>query len=113
MTKETEQLQELIRYIVRGTLNELSSFNSMSDEDQQAVMSDPDNPPEDSLSPYEKAKMDREKEKQRRDSIKTGEAELKVAKKETDFQKQKLDQNKRMKIPALQKQLQKLKGGMG
>ncbi len=113
MNKETEQIQELIRYIVRGTLNDLSSFNSMSDEDQQAVMSDPNNPPEDSLSPYEKAKLDREKEKQRRDSIKRGEEELKTAKKEVDFQKQKMDQNKKMTIPSLQKKLQQLKGGVG
>jgi len=113
MSNQQKQLEELVRHIIRGTLTELKSFNALSDEQQQAMMTDPTAPPVDSMTPSEKRKLERDQEKQRRDAVKKSEEELKVAKKETDFQKQKLDQNKRIKIPALQKQLQRLKGGQG
>jgi hypothetical protein len=112
---EQEQLEGLVRHVIKGTLQELmpSSFNSLSDEQQQqAMMTDPNSPPVDAMTPMEKAKLDREQEKTRRDALKQGEEELKVAKKEADFQKQKVDQSKRLKIPALTKRIQQLKGGV-
>ena len=113
-----KQLQELVRHIIRTTLKELSvngasSFRSMSDQDQTSMMnSDPNALPVDAMTPFEKAKQEREDRKRRDDAVKSSEEELKTAKKESDFQKQKVDQTKRFEIPALQKRIQTLKGGV-
>ena len=107
-----QQLQELVRHIVRQTLKELMSSDQQLQ--QQSMMNDdPSRPPVDAMTPLEKAKQDREQEKRRRDALKSSEEELKTAKKEADFQKQKLDQSKRFNIPTLQKKIQGLKGGVG
>ena len=111
--KSKQQLQELVRHIVRQTLKELM-FSSDKQQTQQGMMdNDPTRPPVDAMTPLEKAKQGREQEKVRKDALKRSEEELKTAKKEADFQKQKLDQSKRFNIPTLQKKIQGLKGGLG
>lgn len=108
-----QQLQELVRHIVRQALKELMYSGDLQQQQQADMMDDPSRPPVDAMTPIEKAKQDREQEKRRRDALKASEEELKTAKKESDFQKQKLDQSKRFNIPTLQKKIQGLKGGIG
>lgn len=113
---QTQQLQELVRHIVKRTIKELmgsssSQFNSNVQQQGTGTFGDLTQPPVDAMTPMEKAKIEREQEKKRREALKQGEAELKSAKKEMEFQKQKVDQSKRYKIPTLTKQIQSLKGG--
>lgn len=117
MNNNKQKLKELVRHIIKETLEELlgsglsSNSTFPSQQQQSGMINDPSAPSMDAMNPSEKAKFDREQEKTRRDALKSGEQELKTAKKEADFQKQKLDQAKRFKIPTLQKQIQSLKGG--
>ncbi len=109
-----QQLRELVRYIVKHTLNELVSFNSMSPEDQQQAMTTiagPTQPPVDAISASELAKQKRDQDKQRKDTLKRTETELRTAKKEIEFEKDKLAQSKRFRVPALTRQIQALKSG--
>ena len=112
-----QQLRELVRHIVREALQELMSQSPMSSTtsiDQQNSMdqlTNPSLPPMDSMTPYEKAKQERDQEKVRRDALEAREAEMKSLKSKMDSGKKELDQEKRFKLPTLNKQIQSLKGG--
>ena len=118
---QRQQLQELVRHIIKKTLQELINVNgsvpgsnSVSNQTNvsgQPSFVDPSQPPIDAMTPAEKAKQEREQEKQRRDALKQGEVALKSAKAKMDFNKKELDQQKRFQIPTLQKKIQSLKGG--
>ena len=101
------QLQELVRHITRSILKE---FIPPGTDKSSTSMTDPNTPPEDAMSPGLKARMEREKEKNRRNDIKNKEAELKTAKTKMDAQKKETDQIRRFTTPALQKDIQRLKG---
>ena len=101
------QLQELVRHITRSILKEV--IPPATDKTNTSNV-DPNAPPEDAMSPGLKARMEREKEKNRRNDIKNKEAELKTAKTKMDAQKKETDQLKRFTAPALQKDIQRLKG---
>lgn len=111
-----QQLRELVRHIIKETLEELMSqptqMSSLQQQQQpqQGMINDPTQHPVDAMTPIEKMKFDHEQEKMRRDALKAAEQELKTAKKEKEFQQQKVDQSKRFKIPTLTKQIQQLKG---
>jgi len=115
---KNNQLRSLIEVIVRQLVSELENGNlneftlSSSDINSLANNSnlDTSTPPQDAMTSNEKARMDRENEHQRQQQVKTKELELNTAKKETTFQRQKIDQEKRVTIPTLTKDLQKLKG---
>lgn len=105
---------KILKQSIKNVIRELFSTDAKDQEDAASQTSiGLDNVATKELSPIERAKIEREKEMARKDAIKRGEEELKTAKAEMDFQKKKLDQNKRFKVPALQKQLQTLKGGIG
>jgi hypothetical protein len=111
-----QQLQELVRHIVRQTIKELtgSSTSLMGTSGQQqrtSLLDDPNQPQADDMSPLEKAKRDREQERLRRDTLKQSEAELKTIKAERDRSKATMDQIRRFKEPMMQKKIQALKGG--
>lgn len=110
---KTEQLEELIRGIVRHVLKEYTS--SMSSSDIKTVVgNNPDldttTPPEDAMTTAEKARIDREKELDRQKQIKQKQVELDSERKQTDFYKRKVDQSKRFDIPNITKDIQRLKG---
>lgn len=111
------KLQELIRHITRGIMQEFlppannnGQVNGLSDPSISSVSSTDLTNPDASISPVLKSRIDREKEKQRRDNIKNKEAELKTAKSKIDAQKRETDQLKRFTTPQLQKSIQQLKG---
>lgn len=111
-----QQLEELVRHIVRETLQELmsqtsTSMSSIGQQNQTDQMMDPSLTQMDPETPYEKARREREQEKVRRDSLKSREAELKSLKAKMDAGKKEMDQQKRFKMPQLNKQIQALKGG--
>lgn len=107
------QLKALIRSIVREIINEYN-VTSLSSSDIKKIKVNDSNldtlTPPDDLSSVEKARMEREAERDRKSKLKSKEEELKTAKKEMDYQKQKVDQAKRINIPSITRDIQKLKG---
>lgn len=107
------QLETLIRGIVRKLINEYEVTMSTSDLKQMADADpnmDTSTPPEDDMTPVEKARIERDAEKQKRQDIKQKEIELDAKKKEMEFNKKKMEQQRRFDIPNINKDLQKLKG---
>lgn len=110
---KTEQLEELIRGIVRHVLKEYTS--SMSSSDVKTMIGnnpslDPTTPPDDAMTSAEKSRLDREAELDKQKDIKQKQVELDAEKKQMDFYKKKVDQSRRFNIPNVTKDIQRLKG---
>ena len=108
---KNEELQHLLKEIVRSVLNELTS---LSQSDMKAMLDNPSMDasvsPTDAMTPAEKAKSERDAESQRRKDIRTADLKLKSVKTQSDYYKQQEKQN-RLDIIAKQKDLQNLKAG--
>lgn len=105
------QLKEVIRHIVRETLNELMDSSSLLQQQAQQIdqtSADPNQPHIDDMSALEKGRYLRDLEKQRREKIKHTDMDLKITKKQSDYFDQQLDKN-RMDVIAKEKELQQLK----
>lgn len=115
---KTPTLKNLITAIVHQLMEELDKNQlqefSLSSSDMTKISNDsnvdPSTPPQDAMTSIEKAKLDREQEHNRQQQIKDKELELRTAKSELSFQTKKTDQQKRVGIPTLNKDIQRLKG---
>jgi hypothetical protein len=99
------ELQEIIRRVVKESINEL--MGSSSDEAEMDLTATH----VDDMSPAEKAKHERDLEQQRRDNIKSTDMELKIAKKQSDYFNQQVQKNK-LDITSNEKELSRLKGAI-
>lgn len=106
--KKTD-LHELIRYITKNVIKEYSVLSTSSNTSSTGD-TDPNAPPTDAMTSYEKLKAEREKEKQHRQDVRTGEMKLKGVKKQSDYFNQQIKMNK-LGITAQEKELQNLKAG--
>jgi hypothetical protein len=119
MKVKRQQFKELVRCIIKETIQELMASSQLSSQqpsvndyqNQMDTLNDPSRPPMDSMTPIEKIKQRREQEKARKDALRAREAEMKKLKADMEMDKKKMDQDKRFKYPTLNKQIQALKGG--
>lgn len=114
--KNKQQLQELVRHIIRQTLKELtgSSTSLMGTSGQMSRTSnlnDPNQAPMDAMTPLEQRKQEREQERMRRDALKQGQAEEDSIKADKKKYETNLKQIRRFKEPMIRKKIQALKGG--
>lgn len=106
------ELREMIRGVIKETLNEFMNIETPSRaemEQQAASQIDPTQPHPDDLSPSDMMKQKREADKQRRDKLKQTDMDLKITKDQTKYFDSQLKKNK-VDVGNKQKELQQLKG---
>jgi hypothetical protein len=104
------ELQEIIRGIIKQTLNEFLNIETppKAELDAQSQI-DPTQPHPDDQSPADMMKQKRDLEKQRHDKLKQTDMDLKITKDQTKYFDSQLKKNK-VDVGNKQKELQQLKG---
>jgi len=105
------ELQELVRHITRVVVNEYTSMTDTQTHDQEdsTGMSDPNVPPEDAMSPAQKAKMEREKTMNAKQELNATMDAQKTAKRESEMYKQKSGEYDRHTRKELEDKIKRLK----
>ena len=107
-----EQLNELVRLIVRGIVKEYLSTSTSSTSSTNTNGDDTDltQKPEDAMTPAEKSKAERDAQKTHLAKVRTANLDLKGVKTQSDYFKQTLKKNN-LDIIAKEKELSNLKAG--